>query len=186
MPAAILLPVLPAIARLADEQSHAEVPKRPLSPRREIYADLARVRKVLRIFERARKYATDPDRTFQKRTDALALMGCLAELRPLLPTVSDLIASRVIARQHVATLARQRLMYETFRSLLPSQRDGLAKDFRAAHYRLAGYYDDLREIAGSMKRTGCSTGRPLHEVRGRSSGMADAAGGIDGVGGGTG
>ncbi len=163
LPAAILLPVLPAIARLADEQSHAERPKRPLSPRREIYADLARVRKVLRIFERARKYATDPDRTFQKRTDALALMGCLAELRPLLPTVSDLIASGHRPGSTVATLARQRLMYETFRSLLPSQRDALAKDFRAAHYRLAGYYDDLRDDIRRLNEKDWmrSVGRPL-------------------------
>jgi hypothetical protein len=28
---------------------------------------------------------------------------------------------------------------------LPDQRDALERDFRAAHYRLAGYYDDLRD-----------------------------------------
>ena len=28
---------------------------------------------------------------------------------------------------------------------MPDQRDALARDFRAAHYRLAGYYDDLRD-----------------------------------------
>ena len=35
-------------------------------------------------------------------------------------------------------------MFETLRSLLPTQREALAKDFRSAHYRLAGYYDELR------------------------------------------
>ena len=39
----------------------------------------------------------------------------------------------------------QRLGFDTFRSLLPGQREALAKDFRAAHYRLSGYYDELRE-----------------------------------------
>jgi hypothetical protein len=100
---------------------------------------------VLRVWERARPYLTDTDRTFLRRTDTLALMGCLAELRPLLPTVNDLIAAPKRPGNLVAALARQRLQFDTFRSLLPDQRDALARDFRAAHYRLAGYYDDLRD-----------------------------------------
>jgi hypothetical protein len=142
LPEAFLLPVPPPIARLEGEPP---VPTRPKSPRRAIYADLARVRKVLRIWERARKYVTDTDRTFTRRTDTLALMGCLAELRPLLHTVTDLIAAPKRPGNLVAALARQRLQFDTFRSLLPDQREALARDFRAAHYRLAGYYDDLRD-----------------------------------------
>jgi hypothetical protein len=164
LPEAILMPVLPAAARLESTAKEEERrPKRPMSPKREIYADLARVRKVLRIFERARPYLTDPDRTFSRRTDAVALMGCLAELRPLLPSVADIIASNHRPGSIVATLARQRLMYETFRSLLPSQREGLAKDFRHAHYRLAGYYDDLRDNIRRLNEKDWmrSTGRPL-------------------------
>jgi len=141
-PEAIILPVPPAVARLETEPSK---PKRPRSPRRELYADLARVRKVLRIWERARPYLTDTDRTFTRRADTLALMGCLAELRPLLHTVIDLIAAPKRPGNLVAALARQRLQFDTFRSLLPDQREALARDFRAAHYRLSGYYDDLRD-----------------------------------------
>jgi hypothetical protein len=163
LPDAILLPVLPPVARLAEPERRDDRPARPRSPRREIYADLARVRKVLRIWERARPYLTDIDRTIARRTDTLALMGCLAELRPLLPTVSDLIASGQRPGGIVATLARQRLMFDTLRSLLPSQREALAKDFRAAHYRLAGYYDDLRDEARRMSERDWtrSVGRPL-------------------------
>lgn len=164
LPEAILMPVLPAVARLESTGKEEERrPKRAMSPKREFYADLARVRKVLRIFERARPYLTDPERTFSRRTDAVALMGCLAELRPLLPSVADLIASNHRPGSMVATLARQRLMYETFRSLLPSQREGLAKDFRHAHYRLAGYYDDLRDNIRRLNEKDWmrSTGRPL-------------------------
>ena len=163
LPAAILLPVLPPVAKLADDERDERPPRRPLSPRRELYADLARVRKILRVFERARPYLTDADRTFARRTDALALMGCLAELRPLLPTVTDLIASGNRPGGIVASLARQRLVFDTFRSLLPSQRETLAKDFRAAHYRLAGYYDDLRDEARryTEKDWMRSVGRPV-------------------------
>jgi hypothetical protein len=142
LPEAILLPALPAVARPEAEPAQ---PTRPKSPRRELYAELARVRRVLRVWERARPYLTDTDRTFTRRTDTLALMGCLAELRPLLHTVSDLVAAPKRPGNLVASLARQRLHFDTFRSLLPDQRDALARDFRAAHYRLAGYYDDLRE-----------------------------------------
>jgi hypothetical protein len=164
LPAAILMPVLPPVARLEEPQDrHERPPARPKSPRREIYADLARVRKVLRIWERARPYLTDLDRTIYRRAEALALMGCLAELRPLLPTVSDLIATGHRPGGIVAALARQRLMFDTLRSLLPSQREALAKDFRAAHYRLAGYYDDLRdELRRTSERDWMrSVGRPL-------------------------
>jgi hypothetical protein len=161
LPDAILLPVLPAVARLADEQVRPAT--RPKSPRRELYADLARVRKVLRIFERARPYLTDTDRTFARRTEAIGFMGCLAELRPLLPTVSDLIAAGHRPGNIVASLARQRLLFETFRTLLPSQRDSLAKDFRAAHYRLAAYYDELRDEARRATEKGWmrTVGRPV-------------------------
>jgi hypothetical protein len=118
---------------------------------------------VLRIWERARPYLTDLDRTIYRRAEALALMGCLAELRPLLPTVADLIAAGNRPGAIVAALARQRLMFDTLRSLLPSQREALAKDFRAAHYRLAGYYDDLRDELRRTTEKGWmrSVGMPL-------------------------
>jgi hypothetical protein len=143
LPESVLIPVLPAVAKL---ETRAEPrPARPMSPKRELYAELARVRRVLRVWERARPYLADTERTFSRRTDSLALMGCLAELRPLLPTVTDLVGGPHRPGGIVAALARQRLMFDTFRTLLPSQREALAKDFRAAHYRLAGYYDDLRD-----------------------------------------
>jgi hypothetical protein len=163
LPAAILLPVPPPVARLETVEDRVPpLPRRSQSPRRARYADLARVRKVLRIFERARPYVTDPDRTFARRLDALALMGCLAELRPLLPTVNDLIANGKKPGAIVAALARQRLMFDTFRSLLPDQRDNLARDFRAAHFRLAGYYDDLRDEVSRVNQKDWmrSVGRP--------------------------
>ena len=145
LPDAVLLPTvppLPPVARLAEGGPPRLV---PLSPTREVYAELARVRKVLRVWERARPYLADPERTFTRRTDSVALMGCLAELRPLLHTVTDLVGQPNKPGGIVAALARQRLGFDTFRSLLPGQREALAKDFRAAHYRLSGYYDELRE-----------------------------------------
>ena len=164
LPAAILLPVPPPIARLDDSKAREERRSlRPKSPKREVYADLARVRKVLRIWERARPLFGDVEQTFLRRTEMLALMSCLAELRPLLSTVPDLIATGRRPGAIVAALARQRLMFDTLRSLLPDQREALAKDFRGAHYRLAGYYDELRDEVSRMNQQTWmrSTGRPM-------------------------
>jgi len=164
LPAAILLPVPPPLERLDDSKAReARRSSRPKSPKRELYADLARVRKVLRIWERARPLFGDVEQTFARRTDTLALMSCLAELRPLLSTVTDLIATGRRPGGIVAALARQRLMFDTLRSLLPDQREALAKDFRAAHYRLAGYYDELRDEAGRMNEQTWmrETGKPM-------------------------
>jgi len=164
LPVAILLPVPPPIARLDDSKAREErKSSRPKSPKRELYADLARVRKVLRIWERARPLFSDVEQTFLRRTEMLALMSCLAELRPLLSTVPDLIATGRRPGAIVAALARQRLMFDTLRSLLPDQREALAKDFRGAHYRLAGYYNELRdEVARMNEQTWMrSTGRPM-------------------------
>ena len=141
LPEAILVPVLPAIAKL---EGSAQGSKRRVSRRREIYVELARIRKVLRVLERARPYLVDAERTFSRRTDSLALMGCLAELRPLLPTVADLIGTPNRPGFIVAALVRQRLAFDTLQSFLPSQRESLAKDFRAAHFRVASFYDELR------------------------------------------
>ncbi len=141
-PDAILVPLLPAAARLENDRP---APRRTSNRHRAVYADLARVRKALRVLDRARPYLVDSERTFARRTDSLALMGLLAELRPILPTVNDLIGTPNRPGGIVAALVRQRLVFDTFRSLLPGQREALAKDFRAAHYRLAEYYDDLRD-----------------------------------------
>ncbi len=162
--AAILLPVRPPMATLDDSKAReARRASRPKSPKREIYADLARVRKVLRIWERARPLFGDVEQTFARRMDTLALMSCLAELRPLLSTIQDLIATGRRPGGIVAALAQQRLMFDTLRSLLPDQREALAEDFRAAHYRLAGYYDELRdEVAHMNEQTWIrQTGRPM-------------------------
>lgn len=161
LPDAIFLSVPPPVARLEGQDGGA--PRRPRSPRRELYADLARVRKVLRVFERARPYLTDAERTFSRRADTLAVMGCLAELRPLLPTVADVVGTGRRPGREVAALARQRLLFDTFRSLHPDDRDALARDFRAAHYALAGFYDDLRDEVRRLteKDWSRSVGRPV-------------------------
>jgi hypothetical protein len=112
--------------------------------RRPFYADLVRIRRVLRVWENVRTYLDDPEKAFARRTETVAFMACLAELRPLLPTVSDLVGSSNQPGSLVAALARQQVVVEMLRSLLPSQREALARDCRQAHYLLLDRYRDLR------------------------------------------
>jgi hypothetical protein len=121
-----------------------EKPKRPNARRREIYFELARVRKVLRILNRLRPSMSDPDRTFGNRLETLAFLGGLAELRPMLTEVRDLVGQPGQPGDVVAALVKQRMITDTFRHLLASQRESLVKDFRSMHFTLSEYYDDLR------------------------------------------
>jgi hypothetical protein len=116
-----------------------------LAERRQIYAEIVRVRRVLRVWERLKAFLDDPDKAFLRRTDTVAFMTCLADLRPLLPTVSDLVGGPDLPGSLVATLAKQQLVVSMFRSLLPSQRGALAQDCRLAHDELLGRYQRLRD-----------------------------------------
>jgi hypothetical protein len=125
----------------------AEAPVDYRTPRRKLYANIVRVRRVLRVWERLRAYLDEPEKTFERRTDTVAFMACLSELRPLLPTVADLVGGPSQHGNLVAVLTRQQLIVEMFRSLLPSQREALARDCQSAHYVLLEHYAELRAQA---------------------------------------
>jgi hypothetical protein len=135
------------------EQFRVEVdPER--AARRQRYAELAHLRKVIRVWEEVRGHLTDPERSFNRRTDAIAFMAVLGELRPLLPLVDGLVGGPNEPGGVVAALARQPLVVDTFRFLLPSQRDALAQDCRAAHFALEERYRAARTELRQMLQKG--------------------------------
>lgn len=113
--------------------------------RRKLYAKIVRVRRVLRVWQRLREFLEDPNRAFSRRTEIVAFMACMSELRPLLPTVDDLVGGPDLPGSLIAALTKQQLVVEMFRLLLPSQRGALAQDCRLAHDELLGSYHRLRE-----------------------------------------
>jgi hypothetical protein len=129
------------------ETAPAAAPVDYRTPRRQLYANIVRIRRVLRVWERLRAYLDEPEKTFERRTDTVAFMACLSDLRPLLPTVADLVGGPNQPGNLVAVLTRQQLIVEMFRSLLPSQREALARDCQSAHYVLLEHYAELREQA---------------------------------------
>lgn len=125
--------------------------------RRRLYREIVGVRQVVRIWQRLLGYLDQAGKTFARRTDTVAFMNELADLRPLLGTVSNLVGEPNEPGHLIATLARQQLVVEMFRSFLPSQREALAKDCRSALAVLTQHYRDLRKdvrrlTAKSFKR----------------------------------
>lgn len=153
IPDAIVLPTLPPLPKR--RYPRTEVADRPKKSRlRQLYADAVRLRRVLTICDQAHPYFTNHEHTFSKPDDAVGLIACLGELQPLLSTVDDLIGKPNQPGHLLATMARQRLMIDTFRNLLPGQRERLAKDFRSAHYRLEDEYQAIRrEIRARSRRS---------------------------------
>jgi hypothetical protein len=152
---------------LVDDEDWAEpsepTPHDQRQYRRGIYGELVRIRRVLEIWGRLRNYLDEPEKAFTRRTETVAFMTCLSDLRPLLGTVHNLIGEAGQPGHLVAVLSRQQLVVEMFRSLLPSQREALSQDCRSAHYVLLDRYDDLRDEVRRLTAKGFSrrVWRPL-------------------------
>jgi len=162
-------PRRPVVPRPREQRAHREEVHREPEPkaqhfrlevdperaaRRQRYTELARLRNVIRVWEEVRVHLTDPERSFNRRTDAIAFMAVLGELRPLLPLVDGLVGGPNDPGGVVAALARQPLVVDTFRFLLPSQRDALAQDCRAAHFALEERYRTIRADLRQMLQKG--------------------------------
>jgi hypothetical protein len=111
--------------------------------RRRRYREIVRVRRVIEVWGRLLEFLQKAARTFSRRTDTVAFMNCLADLRPLIGYVSDLIGGPNKPGNLIASLAKQQLVVEMFRSFLPSQREALAEDCRRAYVILTDHYRQL-------------------------------------------
>ncbi len=153
----------------ADEEEALEIPRVILADeeeprqkgvdlardeRRRLYREIVRIRRVIRIWEQLQGYLDNAAKTFTRRMDALAFMNCLADLRPMLESVSGLIGGPNEPGNLIASLARQQLVVDMFRSFLPGQREALADDCREAHDILIEHYRRLRRDAKRMTKKG--------------------------------
>jgi hypothetical protein len=168
-PPADFVPVRPAYVLVPDEPpAYVVVPDEPaaaLEPeplplpsaawpprtRRELFARLAVLRRMLAAWRTLRPVLADPGEPLNRPAAVLALLDAAAELQLLLRRYRDDLPDGSGA--FVSVLVRQRFVLPTFRTLLPDQRRALSLDWSRGELFLRGEHDRLRELVRA--------GRPL-------------------------
>ena len=136
-------------------------PAGPWQPatRRDLFARLAAVRRLVAAWQKLKPVLGDPRETLSRPAPAVVFLEAVAEVRPALEPLRDVVGGPGKPGAAVAALLAQPLLLPTFRLLLPDQRRAVAIDWRRAEAALAREYTRLRELVRS--------GRP---VRRRSRG----------------
>jgi hypothetical protein len=125
------LPLPPPPPRLSPRE------RLPQASLRERFAALARLRRLDRGWRDLGRFLSEPDRGLSRRSDAVALGVALTHLRALLLHAPDGMASPDRPGHLIAALIRSPLSPRTLRELLPSQKEALARDWRAGADLLA-------------------------------------------------
>lgn len=126
--------------------------RRGLGTKRALYYRIARTRQLLRTWDEAGKFLNNPKRRLTKIVDANELSMQLTTLRQLLRTFPPLLGEGGQPGYFVLALARQEMVVPTFRALLPSQRDTLARDWRDGRAVLLHHRDFLRQELRALRR----------------------------------
>src|SRR5439155_7526630 len=107
-------------------------------------------------------------------TDLIHHMGVIRELLPceLLPSATPLLGEAGQPGYLVLALARQQMIVPMLQTLLPSQREALARDWQAGHALLRSVRQFLRqELRVTRRRRGWK-----HALRLTGSGLRDHPG----------
>ena len=131
--------------------------------RRWIYARLALLRRILRVWDRLGVILGDPQDPVDRPGRVVTLLEAVEEVRPLLGALPGLVGGVGEPGGIVAAILRQPLVLDTFRRLLPSQRQAVAIDWRRGRTELQEEYARLRRISrtGREERTGSRRGLAL-------------------------
>ncbi|HUR55160.1 MAG TPA: hypothetical protein VMZ71_13585, partial [Gemmataceae bacterium] len=144
------------------EAEALDIPNQLPVSRRWIYARLALVRKALRVWDKLRPVLADPKDPLDRPGRVLALLDAAVEVRPLFGKLKGIVGGVGEPGAIVAAVVSQRLILDTVRTLLPSQRQAVAIDWRRGMTELQQEYARLR----GMSRAGRDS------PRGRPAGLA--------------
>jgi hypothetical protein len=135
------------------EAAHSAPARRGLGTKRALYHRIARTRQLLWAWEGAGKYLRHPTRRLTRSSEATELVRQLNAVRHLLRRFPPLLGQAGQAGFYVVTLARQpkHAIIQTFRMLLPSQRETLARDWRDGHQLLLAHRQFLRQELRGMR-----------------------------------
>lgn len=146
------LPLREKIDPIIEEARSSGTARRGLGTKRALYHRIARTRQLLHAWESAGKYFGDPDRKVVKPMEATELIQILSTIRTLLYNFPPLIGVAGQPGYLVVSLARQQVVVPTFQTLLPSQREALARDWDAGMKLLSEHRQFLRQEIHLMRK----------------------------------
>jgi hypothetical protein len=117
-----------------------------------LYFEIARTRQLLWAWEQVGKYLSRPRRYVSRPAEATDLIHQMRVIRELLPSPTPRLGEAGQPGYLVLALARQQMIVPTLQTLLPSQREALARDWQAGHALLRGVRQLLREELHVMRR----------------------------------
>jgi hypothetical protein len=137
------------------EAAHSSSARRGLGTKRALYYRIARTRQLIWAWEGAGKYLRQPARRLTRSNEAADLIRQLNAVRRLLRRFPPLLGKAGQAGFYVVTLARQpkHAIIHTFRMLLPSQRETLARDWRDGYQLLVAHRQFLRQELRALRQT---------------------------------
>lgn len=140
--------------------------RRGLGTKRALYYRVARTRQLLWAWERAGRYLSRSTRRLAKGNEAADLPRQLAIIRRVLPLFPPLLGKAGQPGYLVVALAGlgDQMIVPTFRTLLPDQREALARDWHAGRKLLVAHRNFLRQELHSLRRKSY-IGRMVRAVR---------------------
>lgn len=138
--------------------------RRGLGTKRALYYRISRTRQLLWSWEQAGRYLHHPTRLLTRPAEATELIRLLQSVRRLLRTFPPLLGEAGQPGYLVLALARQQLIVPTFQTLLPSQREALARDWQAGHGLLLSHREFLRQELRGLRGRG-RLGRAFRALR---------------------
>jgi hypothetical protein len=129
----------------------SEVSRRGLGTKRALYYRIARTRQLIWAWEQAGKYL-NPPRRLKRPSEATEIIRHMHVIRELLQTFPPLLGKAGQPGYLVLSLARQQMIVPMLQSLLPSQRDVLARDWQAGHKLLMEHRNFLRQELRALRQ----------------------------------
>jgi hypothetical protein len=128
--------------------------RRGLATRRALYNRIVATRQLLATWQKAGKYLNQPDWRMTRAGEARELLRLLQAIRRLLPEFPPILGEPGQPGFWVTSLARQPMVIPIFRSMVQSQRETLARDWRDSRSLIHAHHDFLRqELHAWRKKT---------------------------------
>jgi hypothetical protein len=147
-PAPAELPATASVQKLdhvVEAANSSAVARRGLGTKRALFQRIVRTRRLLHAWEQAGRYLGHPKRKLSKPAEAASFIRELAEIRDMLSGFPPMLGAAGQPGYLVVSLARQQIVVPMFQTLLPSQREALARDWQAGQTLLIAHRQFLRQ-----------------------------------------